>query len=123
MFVQQERSFAEASAGRVSELIVTLYQAKLTYGEFAQKRYEITRDATAAERQFREASLIADQQRQAQTQQLAQQQFQNNLMAWTAYVQSVNARQPQTVRLEGSVGIKTNCTSQQLGNVVSTNCN
>jgi len=45
----------------VSELIVAVYQAKLTYGEFAQKRYEIARDTPAAERQYREAVLIADQ--------------------------------------------------------------
>ena len=60
-FIQQEQAFHEASTGRVSELIVAVYQAKLTYGEFAQKRYEITRDTPAAERQYREAVLIADQ--------------------------------------------------------------
>ena len=80
-FIQQDRSFAKEAGGRVTGLIVALYQQKLTYGEFAQKRYEITRDAMAAERQFRQATLIADQQRKLQAEQLAQQQFQNNLVA------------------------------------------
>lgn len=101
-FAQRDRAFGKETIGRVSELIVSLYQQKLTYGEFAQKRYEISRDAAAAERQLRQAALIADQQRQMQAQQLAQ-RFQNNLIAWSTYMQSVNARQPKTVPIEGSV--------------------
>jgi hypothetical protein len=121
-FLQQDRAFSVEVTGRVGELILALYQARLTYGEFAQKRYEIGRDGAAAERQFRTATLIADHDRQVQAQQLAQQQFQNNLIAWSTYMQAVNARQPQTVHLEGSVRVKTNCTSQQLGTFVSTDC-
>jgi hypothetical protein len=122
-FLQQDRSFGEEARGRVGGLIVTLYQQKLTYGEFAQKRYEITREAAAAERQYRQATLISDQQRQMQAQQMAQQQFQNNLMAWSTYMQAVSARQPQTVHLDGSVRLQSNCTSQRIGNTVTTNCN
>jgi hypothetical protein len=121
--IQQDRSFEQEAGGRVGELIVALYQVKLTYGEFAQRRYEIGRDAAAAERQFRAATLIADRERQVQAQQLAQQQFQSNLAAWSTYMQTVNARQPQTVHLDGSVRLRTNCTSQRLGNLVSTGCN
>jgi hypothetical protein len=114
-FIQQDRSFAIEAAGRLSELIVALYQGKLTYGEFAQKRYQIGRDAAAAERQFRAAALIADHERQVQEQQLAQQQFQNNLIAWSSYMQAVNARQPYTVHLD--------CMSNRMGTFVSTHCN
>lgn len=113
--VQEDRSFATEVSGRISELIVALYEGKLTYGEFAQKRYEIGRDGAAAERQFRAAALAADHERQLQEQQLAQQQFQNNLLAWSAYMQAVNARQPDTVHLS--------CLSSQVGNFVSTRCN
>jgi hypothetical protein len=112
---EQDRSFATEVAGRVGELIVVLYEGKLAYGEFAQKRYEIGRDGAAAERQFRAAALIADHERQLQEQQFAQQQFQNNLLAWSAYMKAVNARQPDTVHL--------NCLSSQMGNFVSTHCN
>ena len=123
VFLQKVRAFNKEAIARVSDLMVSLYQQKLTYGEFAKKRYEITRDATAAERQFRESTLIADHERQTQAQLVAQQQFQNNMAAWSNYMQSVSARQPQTVHLNGSVRMETNCTSQRLGNVVSTNCN
>ena len=121
-FLQKDRSFNKEAGARISDLIVSLYQQKLTYGEFAKKRYEITRDAAAAERQFRESTLIADQERQTQAQLLAQQQFQNNMLAWSNYMQSVSARQPQTVHLDGSVRVQSNCSSQRFGNTVSTNC-
>ena len=111
------------AAARVGQLIVALYQQKLTFGEFAQKRYEITREAASAEQEFRRSTQLADQQRQMQAQQLAQQQFQNNLIAWSAYMQSVSARQAQTVHLDGSIRAPTHCISQQVGNTVSTNCN
>ena len=120
--LQQLHAFSDEAAGRVSELIIDLYQAKLTYGEFAQKRYEIAKAQATAERQFRESALVADQQRQVEAQQLAQQQFQNNLVALNAYMQSVSARQPQTVYLQGNVNIKANCTSQKLGSFVNTSC-
>ncbi len=34
---QQDRSFSEAGSAKVGDLIVSLYQQKLTYGEFAEK--------------------------------------------------------------------------------------
>jgi hypothetical protein len=105
-FIQQQRSFFLESGARVGELIVVLYQQKLTYGEFAHKRYEITRDAAAAELAFRQSTLDRDQQRQMQAQQLAQQQFANNLAAWSVYMQSVNARQPQTVHIDGTIRVQ-----------------
>ena len=121
-FIQENRSFFTEAQGKIDGLVVALYQAKLTYGEFAEKRYEIGRDAAEAALQYRQAALLADQERQVQAQQLAQQQFQNRLIAWSVYMQSVNARQPQTVRLEGDVGLKANCTSSQLGTSVQTSC-
>jgi len=122
-YIQQEKAFGEQTGARVGELIVALYQLKLTYGEFAQKRYEITHDIAGAENQFRQSALIADQQRQMQAQQLAQQQVQNSLATWSTYMQSVNARQPQTVHLDGSIQLRSNCMSQRYGNTVTTNCN
>jgi hypothetical protein len=62
-FIEQDAAFGDEITGKVSALIVALYQRKLTYGEFAQKRYEFSRDGAAAEREFRQAALIADQQR------------------------------------------------------------
>lgn len=101
----------------MSELIVALYQEKLTYGEFAQLRYTIGKAAVDADQQYREARLIQDQDRQLQVQQIANQQFTNSLTAWANYMQAVNARQPQTVRLNS-----VHCTSTSMSNMVNTNC-
>jgi hypothetical protein len=118
-YLQQEQSFANEASGKISELIVALYQQKMTYGEFAQRRYEIGKAAADAQRQYHEARVIQDADRQLQAQQIASQRFANNLNAWATYMQAVNARQPQTVYLNRSV----HCTSVGSGNMVSTNCN
>ena len=104
--LQEDEAFKREATARVADLIVSLYQRKMTYGEFAKKRYEIGRDAAAAERSFRESVLIADQNQRIQAQQVAQQQFQNNLTAWSNYLQAVNARQPQTVHLDGTIRVR-----------------
>jgi hypothetical protein len=96
---QQDASFGKTVSAKVGELIVALYQQKLTYGEFAQKRYEIGRDATATELAFRQSTLERDQARQLQVQELAQQEFAARMTAWAKYMESVNARQPQTVNV------------------------
>jgi hypothetical protein len=118
-FIKQEMAFGSEAEAKVSELVVSLYQQKLTYGEFAQRRYTIGKAAVDASRQYREARMLQDQERQQQAQQLASQQFANSMNAWTNYMQAVNARQPQTVHLTSS----SHCTSTRLGNTVSTNCN
>jgi hypothetical protein len=122
-FTQQLRSFRTQTGARVSELIVALYQSKLSYGEFAQKREEITAKIAAAEREFRASVLLADRDIQMRSQQLAQQQLQNNLSAWSTYMQSVNARQPQTVNVNGQIRLQSNCRSTVVGNTATTNCN
>ena len=116
-FIRQEVAFGTEAEAKVSESVVALYQQKLTYGEFAQRRYEIGKTAVDVDRQYREARLIQDQDRQLQAQQVANQQFANNLNAWANYMQAVNARQPQTVRLNS-----VHCTSTGFGNTVNTNC-
>ena len=114
-FIQSDRSFDKEVAGQVGQLIVALYQQKLTYGEFAQRRYEASRDGMAAQIQFRQAALQVDQARQMQAQQMAQEQLRNSVATWAAFNQSVSARQPRSVHL--------NCASIKTGNVVNTNCN
>jgi hypothetical protein len=120
--IQQDRAFGIAASARVGDLTVSLYQQKLTYGEFAKKRYEITRDAAEAERQFRQSAQLGDQQQRMQAQQLVQQQYQSNVAAWSTFMQGVNARQPLTVHLDGAVRLQTNCQSTVMGNAVDTNC-
>jgi hypothetical protein len=103
---QRDTAFYDEVTAKVSALIVAWYQRKMTYGEFAQKRYEFSRDGAAAEREYRQATLNADQQLAMQAQQLAQQNFQNKLTAWSTYLQAVNARQPQTVNINGKIRVQ-----------------
>ncbi|WP_126223619.1 hypothetical protein [Burkholderia ambifaria] len=120
-FIRHEASFGSEAEGKVSELVVALYQQKVTYGEFAQRRYAIGKAAVDAARQYREARLVENQERQLQAQQIANQQFANNMTAWANYMQAVNARQPQTVHLTSA---PVHCTTMSLGGgMASTNCN
>ncbi|WP_060415415.1 hypothetical protein [Burkholderia ubonensis] len=118
-YIEQQQAYTTEAEGRVSELIVALYQQRVTYGEFARRRYEIGKAASDAQRLYREARLIQDQDRQLQAQQIANQQFTNNLNAWANYMHAVNARQPLSVHL----GTSLHCTSTQLGAFTNTNCN
>ncbi len=120
-YTQQMRGYRDQMQARVGELIVALYQSKLSYSEFALKRYEITRSITSAQRDFRASTLLADRDAQMKAQQIAEQQMQNNLMVWSTYMQAVNARQPQFQN--NDVRLRTNCTSNRIGQMVTTNCN
>ena len=93
MSFQEQMSIGREFSARVGELIVALYQQKLTYGEFAQRQYEFGRDALAAELAFTKAVIERDDDREVQ----AQQQFADVQKTWTNYVQAVNAREPQSV--------------------------
>ena len=100
-------AFVDGLASKIGALIVALYQGKLSYGEFAQKRYEFGHETAAAQREFRQAVLSNDLQIAMQKEQLATQRFQANISAWSAYLQSVNAREPKTiVRVEQNVTIR-----------------
>jgi hypothetical protein len=125
------RSFNLELGAKVSELIVALYQGKLTYGEFAQKRYEIAHQLNTAARNFYTAILEKDREMQIRQQNTAEQQVANNLAAWGAYMQGVNSRpvqiaptlQPIQMNNPSPARLQTNCTSQKLGSVVTTACN
>jgi hypothetical protein len=115
-YADQIKAFQAQLAASVSDLIVALYQQKMTYGEFAQKRYEISKNITTAERDFRRATLLADRDIQIKQAEIAQQQVQSSLISWSAYMAAVNARQPQTIRLQS------NCLTTRYGTSSSTNC-
>jgi hypothetical protein len=101
LFIEQEMSFGKEANARVGDLIVALYQQRLTYAEFAHRRYEILHDANVAETAFAQAVL----EKNAELQLQAKQQFANSLAAWASYMQAVNARQPQTVYIQGSIQV------------------
>jgi hypothetical protein len=90
---------------QTGELLVALYNQKLTYGEFAQKRYEIGRDAATAELAYRQSALEKDEQRALQLRQIAEQAYANQLNAMANYIQAVNARNPLEVHVSGSINV------------------
>ena len=100
--LQQEVSIFKEATANIGELIVSLYQQKLTYGEFAQKRYWISSQASAAELAYRQSVLDRDEQRRLQ----AQQQFATTLAAWGNYIQALEARQPLTVYINGTIRVQ-----------------
>jgi hypothetical protein len=100
--LQKDSEFFRNVHARVGELIVALYHQKLTYGEFAQRRYWISSEGLAAERGYRESVLEKNQERQAE----AEERFANRLATWAAYMQAVNARAPQTVYVHGTIAVQ-----------------
>lgn len=114
-FIQQLWSIAKDDS-QTSQLIVLLYQQKLTYGEFGQRRHEMTRDTDYTVKQYRETESIADQQQQLKAQQSIQQDYQNRLNEWAAYIQTVSARQPKTIHLNSI------CMSQDVAGLAMTKC-
>jgi hypothetical protein len=97
--LQQMFALTKIFQSSVSQLIRALYCQELTYGEFARKRYEFTRDAAALSSAMRDAEQGADQA-----------QLRHNLqdlwylrISWNTYLRRVDARQPGTVHLRGAI--------------------
>lgn len=98
----QLRSFAHQVVGDVTELMICLYQQKLTYAEFGHKRYELGKAQGAFNLALQQAAAGSNNtQQQLQDLQSAQQQFTDTLDAFTKYVHTVSARKPKTVRVNG----------------------
>lgn len=111
---EKKKSFRNQRISQLNSLIVALYQGKLTYGEFAQKRHEITSIINNAENDYKTSVLIQDREAQIKAEQLALQQQQNSINTWNSYLQTVNAR---------PVRLQTNCITNKIGNMVTTSCN
>ncbi len=98
-YIQQQRFFVKETQLQIGELAQALHNSKVTYGEFAIKSYELSKQAVNAQVMYKEAALVIDRKKQMQIQQFAQKQFENNLMAWKTYMKAVNTRQSNTVHL------------------------
>jgi hypothetical protein len=122
VFQDKEAEFSKQMNSQIGSLIVALYQGKLSYGEFAQKRYEMASAITNMEADYRTSVLMQDRDAQMKAQQLAIQQQQNNIMTWNNYVQSVNSR-PVVVQQPTTTRLQTNCVTNRIGGVSTTNCN
>lgn len=127
LFFEKELEFRRQTVAQVSNLIIALYQGKLTYGEFAQKRYEMVNSIASANRDFRAAMLLQDRDAQFKAASLALEQQNNNLKAWATYMATVNSRQPTSLTLPSlqppAVKLQTDCTTTTYSNTSSTHCN
>jgi hypothetical protein len=92
-YVTDLRNMIRSQVQGVDSLLVALYQQKVTYGEFAQRRFEVSRDTSAAIADMRRAADDRDMQRAA----LAQQSFANAMGVWSSYIAAVNSRPARTV--------------------------
>ena len=97
--LQQMFALTKIFQASVNQLIRALYCQELTYGEFARKRYEFTRDAAALSSAMQEAGQGEDQA-----------PLRHNLpnlwylrLSWNIYLRRVNTRQPGTVHLRGAI--------------------
>jgi hypothetical protein len=83
----------------VGQFIRALYYQELTYGEFASKRYEFTRDAVALSSAIAAAELDPNQERLEQ----ALHKLQYMRLRWNTYLRRVNLRQPGKVHIRGTI--------------------
>ena len=95
--MRQASALSRTFQSSVGQLIRALYYQELTYGEFARKRYEFTRDAVALSSAISEAGL--DRTRLEQT----LRQLLYLKLTWNTYLRRVNARQPGTVHIRGAI--------------------
>jgi len=92
------RSLGQQVTGNVTELMICLYQQKLTYAEYGRKVYELGKAQGAFNLALTQAgSTPTLSQQQVADLQAAQQQFTDTLDAFGKYVHTVSARKPKSV--------------------------
>jgi hypothetical protein len=94
-------TLTRASESNVGDLIQALYEQKLTYGEFAIKRYEFTRDAAALNAAINEVGL---KERNGSGLVETEQQLSHTIADWKTFVAAVKARRPRSVHVVGGEG-------------------
>jgi hypothetical protein len=97
--LQQASALSRILQLSFGRLIRALYCQELTYGEFARKRYEFTRDAAALSSAIEDAGLGADQTKLRQT----LRQLRYLKISWNAYLWRLDARRPATVHIHGAI--------------------
>lgn len=92
------RSLVEQAAGDITQLMICLYQQKLTYAEFGRKIYEIGKALGAFNLAITQVGAGGgNTQHQLEDLQASQQQLTDTLDAFGKYVHTVSARKPKTV--------------------------
>jgi len=99
--LQQAVALSRILQSSVGRLTRALYYQQLTYGEFARKRFEFTRDAVALSSAIDEAGHDPEHTRLGQT----VQQLLYLRLTWNTYLWRLNSRQPRTVHIQGAIYI------------------
>jgi hypothetical protein len=97
--LQQAVALSRILQSSVGRLTQALYYQQLTYGEFARKRFEFTRDAVALGSAIDEAGLDSGPTRQLQT----LRRLLYVRLAWNTYLWHLNSRRPRTVHIQGAI--------------------
>ena len=92
-------SITQQAAGDVTELIICLYNQKLTYAEFGRKTYELGKAVGAFILAFTQANAGSGTTGDLAA---AQQQLTDAMDAFAKYVHTVSARKPKAVRLSSA---------------------
>jgi hypothetical protein len=99
--LKQVFALTRASEANVGALIHALYEQRVTYGEFAQKRFEITQAATILNSEIDQALHGQGQTDLPGT----ERHLASTIAAWEAYIKLVNAREPRTVHINSGSGV------------------
>ncbi len=97
--MQQMFALSRTLQSSVGKLIRALYYQELTYGEFAQKRYEFNREAAEL------CAAIGDSRAAADVSGLgrALRNFLYLRSSWNTYLRRLNTRQPRAVHIRGAI--------------------
>ncbi|ASL45236.1 hypothetical protein bAD24_I17320 [Burkholderia sp. AD24] len=101
----QRAAFASVAEAKLRQLTVALSQQKLTYGEFAQRRYQINAAADNAASQVSATLNIRDQGSQILAQDRIKKEFSIESDALDGYLHALAARPPRMVRLAATAEI------------------
>jgi len=113
--VLQRAAFGSVGEVKVRQLTVALSQQKLTYGEFAQRRYQIGATEDNAALQAAATLNIRDQSSQILEQGRVTQRFTAEIGKVDDYLHSVDARQPRMIRLAATSEFGSQASQQSCG--------
>ncbi|HIH2747881.1 EsaB/YukD family protein [Burkholderia aenigmatica] len=116
--VLQRAEFNGIAEAKIRRLAIGLSQRKLTYGEFAQRRYQINSAAENAAQRVAATLSARDPGSQFLEQRRIERRFSAEVDTFERYLHSVDARQPGTVRLVPGAAIGSDAAEQACG----TNC-
>jgi hypothetical protein len=116
--VLQRAEFIGIAEAKIRRLAVSLSQRKLTYGEFAQRRYQINSATGNAASEFAMTSRFRDSGSQLLEQRRIKHRFSADVDEFERYLHAVDARLPETVRLAAVTAIGSRAAEQACG----TNC-